>query len=126
MTHSIWWQNPALWRDPYTYSDISRPTEDSAIQSILTASLIARGAYRIELSNLERDVEDAFNRFKKARSGYPDIHYIQQTAMRLKMPVFQIRSILSDIAFVKRNHARAEAHNIIVLPHVINRMMTGA
>ena len=124
-TDKKWWQNPDIWKDRYTYSDISRPTEDAALENIHTAALVATGHYRTTLTELERDVDIAFTEYKRKRSGYPDIHYMTLVAMRLKMPVFQVKAVLRDIEAIKRNYERASEYNIIQLPNVLNRVIGG-
>jgi len=120
-----WWNNPDLWYqrpkkddpdDQRPASDLNRPTETQAIDNIYMLSMMKNGNYRIVLSELELEVDDAMIGFKRARSGYPEIHYIRQVAMKLRMPQFQVRSILDEIGTIKRNIANYENIGIDALP----------
>ncbi len=120
-----WWHDPELWyqrpqkddpEDERPVSDLVRPTEVQAIDNIYMLTMMKAGKYRLVLSELELEVDDAMTGFKRARSGYPEIHYIQQVAMKLRMPQFQVRSILDEIAIIKRNIANYEDIGIDALP----------
>lgn len=120
-----WWNNPDLWfqyprkddtQDEKPQSSISRPTEVLAIDNVYMLTMMRAGKYRLVLSELELEVDDTMTAYKRARSGYPEIHYIQQTAYKLRMPIFQVRSILDDIAYVKRNIANYEEVGVDVIP----------
>ena len=123
-----WWHNPDLWYqypskddtpDEKPQSPINRPTEVLALDNVYMLTMMQAGKYRLVLSELELEVDDTMIAYKQARSGYPEIHYIQQTAYRLRMPIFQVRSILDDIANVKRNIANYEDIGIDVLPKAV-------
>ncbi len=104
----VWWHDPNLWKAHKLPSDLQRPVEDKALDNIYMLSKVEAGEYRLVLSQLELEVDRTFVACKQARSGYEDKHYIEQTAMRLHMPIFQIRGILDEIDYVKRNIASYE------------------
>jgi hypothetical protein len=103
-----WWLEPDLWYERHTHEDTARPTETLALEHIYLLARIYVGDYRTVLSELEAQIDDCMSAFKKRRSGYPELHYIQQTAIRMEMPIFQVRSILVDIEQVKRHYAALE------------------
>jgi len=115
-TQGQWWNDTDIWEERFSPSDLSRPCEDKALNNIFMLTMMKAGKYRLVLTELELDIDTVFTRYKRARSGYPEIHYIQQTAMYLRMPVFQVRSILQDIENVKRNIASYEDFGLDALP----------
>lgn len=119
-----WWHNPELWRERYTYSDISRPTEDTALQNVYTSALVAIGHYRTELDEIERDVDSTYNSIKRNQT-YPksEQQLVTETAMRLKMFPSHVRAVLKDIAFVKHNYQRSQEYNLLGVPCVINKII---
>ena len=104
-----WYLNSNLWKERHHHSDKLRPVEAMTCEHLYVLARVQSGNYRTVLSELEKEVSDCMALYKKKRSGYSEIHYVNQTALRLKMPIFQIRSILSDIGHVKRHYAALEA-----------------
>lgn len=104
-----WYLNSSLWKERHHHSDKLRPVEAITCQNLYVLAMVKNGSYRVNLTPLEKEVSDCMALYKKKRSGYDEIHYVNQTALRLKMPIFQIRSILADIGHVKRHYAALEA-----------------
>ena len=93
-----------------------------AIENVFIHASVINGNYRTVLSDLEKDIDKLFTYYKQSRSGYDNRHYASQTAVRLKMPLFQVMTILEDIEYVKRNYERVEASNISILPNTLDRV----